>query len=337
MEDKVDRTYRCKVSDHTGAFAGFGDSRLAAAVSEAGGLGMITAGALRTPENLSEDIRRAHSITHKPIAVNLSMGMCPMVEEMREVAIEEGIPVVETSAFNASEHGRRLKDAGVIWIHKVATVEHAIAAAKQGADAIVIVGIEGTGFKSIRQLPISIALPLAVKQIDVPVVAAGGIGSGRGLIASLALGAEGVYIGTAFMATKECPIPERHKEFLVKSQPTDPQIRDKTLTPPDPEKVKKVMEKTRIPKEVIENVGRISENMKKHFQEISKIVLTATKNNSLIPKTILDQDTEFKVLKENKLIEERFKGIKINVERAESSTSSKAEKAIPGKPGIEIK
>jgi NAD(P)H-dependent flavin oxidoreductase YrpB (nitropropane dioxygenase family) len=224
-----------------GAFAGFGDSRLAAAVSEAGGLGMITAGALKTPENLRKDIIRARSITDKPIAVNLTMGLCP-VEEMREVVIEEGIPVVETAAFNASEHGRRLKDAGVIWIHKVATVEHAIVAARQGADAVVIVGIEGTGFKSIHQLPISIALPLAVKQIDVPVVAAGGIGSGRGLIASLALGAEGIYMGTAFMATKECPIPERHKEFLVKSQPTDPKIL-KNLIPPDPEKVKKVMEK----------------------------------------------------------------------------------------------
>lgn len=225
-----------------GAFAGFGDSRIAVPVSEAGGLGMITAGALKTPENLRRDIRRARSLTDRPLAVNLTMGV-PMVEEMREVAIEEGVRVVETSAFNAAEHGRRLKEAGVSWIHKVATVKHAVAAARQGADAVIIVGIEGTGFKSIHQLPNCIAIPLAVKQIDVPVVAAGGIGTGRGLIASLALGAEGIYMGTAFMATKECPLSEKHKRRLIELLPTDPEIREKVLTFPDPERVRKVMEK----------------------------------------------------------------------------------------------
>ena len=150
---------------------------------------------------------------------------------------------METSGFKAVEHGKRLEEAGVIWIHIVATVEHAIATAKQGADAVVIVGIEGTGFQSIRQLPLSISIPLAVNQIAVPVIAGGGIGSGRGLVASLALGAEGVYIGTAFMVTKECPIPESHKKKLIELSPSDPQIRDKTLTPTDSEKAKKVIEK----------------------------------------------------------------------------------------------
>jgi len=226
-----------------GSFGGFGNSRLAAPVSEAGGLGMITAGALKSPENLKKDIRHARSMTDKPIAVNLTVGLCPRIDEMLAVAIEEGIPVVETSVFNAAEYGKRLKEAGVTWIHKVATVEHAVAAAKQGADAVILVGIEGTGFKSIRQLPISIAIPLAVKQIDVPVIAAGGFGSGHGLVAAMALGAEGIYMGTAFMATEECPIPESHKNRLVDLSPTDPQILKKALAPPDPESFKKVMEK----------------------------------------------------------------------------------------------
>ncbi len=226
-----------------GSFAGFGDSRLATAVSDAGGLGMITAGALKTPENLQKDIKRARSITDRPIAVNLTVGTCPYIDEMRDVVIGEKIPVVETSAYNAKEHGKKLKEAGIVWIHKVATVEHALVAAKQGADAVVIVGIEGTGFKSIRQLPISTAIPMAVNQMDVPVVAAGGIGSGRGLLSAFALGACGIYMGTAFMATKECPIPEGYKKRLVELSPADPEIRDKVLAPPDPEKVKKVMEK----------------------------------------------------------------------------------------------
>jgi len=204
---------------------------------------MITAGALKTPENLRKDIRRARSITQRPIAVNLTVGMCPHIDEMRDVAIEEKVPAVETSAFDAREHGKKLKEAGIVWIHKVATVEHAVAAAAQGADVVVIVGIEGTGFKSIRQLPLSIAIPLAASRIDVPIVAAGGIGSGRGLLSALALGASGIYMGTAFMVTKECPIPEEHKRRLVEYSPSDPVIRDKVLTPPDPEKVRKVMKK----------------------------------------------------------------------------------------------
>ena len=250
-----------------GSFAGFGDSRLATAVSEAGGLGMITAGALKTPENLRDDIKRARFITDKPIAVNLTLGLFPAVEEMREVAIEEGIPIVETSVSNAVRHGRRLKEAGVIWIHKVATVEHAVAAARQGADAVIIVGIEGTGFKSISQLPISVAIPLLVKQVPVPVIAGGGIGSGRGLAASLALGAEGIYMGTAFMATKECPIPEKHKKFLIESSPTDPRIIRSVLTPPDPEKVKKVMSKR----------GKIDRT--KWLSELERVLLKQSEND----------------------------------------------------------
>jgi len=150
---------------------------------------------------------------------------------------------VETSGFKAAEHGKRLKEAGIVWIHKVATIEHAVAAAEQGVDAVVIVGMEGTGFKSVRQLPLSICIPLAARRVGVPVIAGGGLGSGQGLAACLALGADGIYMGTAFMATKECPIPEHHKKKLVELSPSDPQIRDKVVTPPDPEKLRKVMAK----------------------------------------------------------------------------------------------
>ncbi len=114
-----------------GAYAGFGTSKIAVPVSEAGGLGIITAGALKTPKALRADIRRAKTLTDKPIGVNLSIGICPEIDEMREVAIEEGISVVETAAYKATDHGKRLKEAGVKWIHKVATVNHAIIAEKQ--------------------------------------------------------------------------------------------------------------------------------------------------------------------------------------------------------------
>jgi len=224
-----------------GAYGGFGTSAIAVPVSEAGGLGIITAGALRTPEKLREDIRRARDLTDKPIGVNLSVGMCPQIEKMREVCIEEGIPIVETAVFRADDHGRRLKEAGVKWMHKVATVQHALAAEQQGVDAVVIVGLEGTGFKSAAQLTTLTTITWAVRQIKCPIIAAGGIGDARGFLAALAMGAEAVYMGTAFMATKECPIPESHKRKLVEASPADPKIRDSALAPPDPKELERVM------------------------------------------------------------------------------------------------
>ena len=224
-----------------GAYGGFGTSAIAAPVSEAGGLGIITAGALKTPEKLREDIRKARSMTDKPIGVNLSVGMCPQIDEMREVVIEEEIPVVETAVFRADNHGKRLQEVGVKWIHKVATIDHAIVAERQGVDAVVIVGLEGTGFKSVKQVPTMLTLSLALKQIKVPVIAAGGIGDGRSLLAALAMGAEAAYIGTAFMAVKECPIPDKHKQMLIDADMNDPKIKDRALVPPKPEEVERIM------------------------------------------------------------------------------------------------
>jgi len=142
----------CKYPIIQGAYGGFGTSAIAVPVSEAGGLGIITAGALRTPEALREDIRRAKSLTDKPFAVNLSMGI-PNVDEMRDVIIEEGVKIVFTAVYNAEQHGKRFHEAGITWIHKVATVKHAAAAERHGVDAVVIVGLEGAGHKSPIQLP----------------------------------------------------------------------------------------------------------------------------------------------------------------------------------------
>lgn len=215
-----------------GAYGGFGTSAIAGPVSEAGALGIITASALRTPERLREDIAKAKSMTDKPIGVNLSPGMLPNIDEMLEATIEEGIKVVETAGNNAAAYGKRLKEAGVVWIHKVATVRHAISAEKQGADAVVIVGIEGAGGKSPIQVTTLINIPLAAKVIKIPIIAAGGIGDARGFMAALAMGAEAVYMGTVFMATKECPIPDRYKQSIVDGSPFDPVLRNRVLAPP---------------------------------------------------------------------------------------------------------
>jgi nitronate monooxygenase len=224
-----------------GAFGGFGTSTLAAPVSEAGGFGIITASALRTPERLREDIRKARSMTDRPFGVNLSIGLCPSIDEMRGVAIEERVPVIFTAAYRADDHARRIKEAGLKWVHKVVTVKHALAAERHGADAVVIVGLEGTAFKNVNQLPTLVGITTAARLMKVPLIAAGGIGDARGFLAALAMGAEGIYMGTRFLATRECPVSERYKQKLVQAEPWDPEFRDRCLAPPKAEEFDKVM------------------------------------------------------------------------------------------------
>jgi nitronate monooxygenase len=222
----------CRYPIIQGAFGGFGRSDMAVPVSEAGGFGIITATALNKPEKLRRDLRKARSITDKPFGVNLSLIGHPHIDELREVAIEERVAAVFTSAYKAEEHGKRIREAGIPWIHKAGTVKHAQAAERHGADAVVIVGIEGEGEKAALHLSTMTTVSMATKVLSIPVIASGGIADGRTFLAAMAMGAEGVYMGTAFMATKECPIAERHKRALVKASPYDPELRNKVFAPP---------------------------------------------------------------------------------------------------------
>lgn len=225
-----------------GAYGTFGNADFAVPVSEAGGLGMITAGGFQTPARFREELQKAKSMTDKPIAVNLTVVACPEIEGMRDVIIEEGgVVAVETAPMRADFLGKPLQEHGIKWIHKVGSMKHAMSAERQGADAVVIVGLEGAGFKAMDQVPTMIAIPWALQNIKIPVIAAGGIGDAHGFMAALMLGAEAVYMGTAFMATKECPISDKYKRYLADSDPTNPVIRTKCLTLPDVDEVAKVM------------------------------------------------------------------------------------------------
>jgi len=231
---RVTELLGCRYPIVQGAFGGFGRSVLAAPVSEAGGFGIIEATALGTPEKLRNDIHKARSMTDKPFGVNLSLIGHPRIDELRDVAIEERVAAIFTSAYKAEEHGKRIKAAGIPWIHKVGTIKHALAAERQGADALVVVGIEGEGEKAANHLTTMSTVSMATKMFKIPVIASGGIGDGRTFLAALAMGAEGVYMGTVFMATKECPIAERHKQALVNASPYDPEVRDRVFAPPPP-------------------------------------------------------------------------------------------------------
>ncbi len=227
-----------------GALAMIGNADLAAPISEAGGLGTITAWSLRTPDRLRDEIRKMRTMTDKPFAVNLSPAMDPGLDALREVAIEERVPVIETAGSRAAHHGVPVKEAGLTWIHKVQTVQHALAAERDGADAVCIMGVEGAGLKSRLIIPTMVSVPMAVRKLKIPVIAAGGVGDARGFLAALALGADAVQLGTVFCAVKECPIGEHHKQALVEADPFDPKWRDPILATPDAEDVRKFKEAT---------------------------------------------------------------------------------------------
>lgn len=224
-----------------GAFHRFGDSRLAGPVSAAGGLGVITAHNFPTPDALRADLRRAREATGNPIGVNFTIapGGTPAREgrprdaqayaPWLEATLDEGVEVVFTSAYDGSPVGRRAKEGNAVWIHKCATLKHAVSAARKGADAIVIVGIEGSGFKSPNQHTTLSNITILRRLVSTPVIAAGGIGDGRGLAAALTMGACGVYLGTAFMTTRECPIAEKWKRAIVEQDVTDPNYIRKLL------------------------------------------------------------------------------------------------------------
>lgn len=138
-----------------------------------------------------------------------------------KITLQEGIKTIFTSAYDGSYIGGIFKDAGCNWIHKCATIRHAISIAEKGADAVVIVGLEGTGYKSPDQNSTMINMSAARHLIKVPLIAAGGIGDARGFVAALAMGASGIYMGTSFMATKEFPVPDTLKHKIVDQEILD--------------------------------------------------------------------------------------------------------------------
>ena len=230
----------CKYPILEGAYAGFGNWEFAAAVAETGAHGIITASVSRTPEQLREDIRKCRGATDGSFGVNLSIGICPQIEEMLEVCIEEGVQV-ETAIYKPDALAPRIKDSGVKWIHKTARVKDALHAEELGVDAVIVVGLEGVGFKNPEQLPTFTTTTWGTRQLKVPFIAAGGIGDARGLLGALGMGADGIMMGTAFMATKECPTNEDSKRAMVESRPDNPQLRYRVLSSSDPVEYEKVL------------------------------------------------------------------------------------------------
>ncbi|MGQ9721820.1 MAG: NAD(P)H-dependent flavin oxidoreductase [Candidatus Jordarchaeum sp.] len=233
----------CKYPIMEGAFAGIGTWEFAAAVSKTGAVGCLTASTSKTPEGLREEIQKLRKATKNPFTVNISIGLCPHIDGMFEACFEEDVPAIETAGFRPDEYAERINESGITWIHKGATVEFCKHAEKLGADAVVLVGLDGYGFKNIKQLPTFTSIAWAAPQLNVPIIAAGGIGDPRTFLGALFLGADGIYLGTALMATKECPLSDKIKENIVKAQPNHPDLIRELLAPPIPKDFAEVLKK----------------------------------------------------------------------------------------------
>jgi nitronate monooxygenase len=195
-----------------------GRAELVAAVANAGALGFITALTQPTPEDLRREIARCREMTDKPFGVNLTILPAlkpPPYAEYRQAIVESGVRIVETAGNNPQEHITELKKYGVKVIHKCTAVRHALKAERIGADAISIDGFECAGHPGEDDTPGLILIPAAADQVKIPMIASGGFGDARGLVAALALGAEGINMGTRFMCTVESPIHQRIKEQIV--------------------------------------------------------------------------------------------------------------------------
>ncbi|WP_104176390.1 nitronate monooxygenase family protein [Cryobacterium sp. Y50] len=201
-----------------GGMQWIGKAELAAAVSNAGGLGTITALTFPTPDALAEQILRCKELTDKPFAVNLTTLPSispPPYEQYQAVIIDLGVPVVETSGSNPDGFVDTYHAAGIKIVHKATSIRHAVKAQSAGVDAIAMIGFEAAGHPGELDIPLFVLLAAAARAITIPLLAAGGIGNGAGLAAALALGADGVLMATRFMATAEAPIHQRVKDELV--------------------------------------------------------------------------------------------------------------------------
>src|SRR6186713_1066226 len=204
-----------------------GRAELASAVSNAGGLGIITGLTQKTPELLAKEIARCRDMTDKPFAVNLTFLptlSAPPYPEYIAAIREGGIKAVETAGRSPKAYMPALKAADIKVIHKCTSVRHSLKAEKIGCDAVSVDGFECGGHPGEDDIPNMILLPRAAEELTVPFVASGGMADGRSLIAALALGAEGINMGTRFMATKEAPIHENVKQALVKASELDTRL-----------------------------------------------------------------------------------------------------------------
>ena len=210
-----------------------GFAELAAAVSNAGGLGIITGLTQGTPKKLDAEIKKCQGLTDKPFGVNLTFLPSltpPDYPGLIEVIINNGVKVVETAGRNPAVYMPAMKEAGIKVIHKCTSVRHSLKAQDIGCDAVSVDGFECGGHPGEDDIPNFILLPRAADELDIPFVASGGMADARSLVASMALGAEGMNMGTRFIATEDAPVHQNVKEAIVNASELDTRLIMRSLT-----------------------------------------------------------------------------------------------------------
>ena len=209
-----------------------GLAELASAVSNAGGLGILTGLTQPTPEDLQKEIARCREMTDKPFAVNLTI--LPTIkpvpyEEYAQAIVDSGVMIVETAGRNPEPFLPLFKAAGIKVIHKCTSIRHSLKAERIGCDMVSVDGFECAGHPGEDDVTNMILLPLAARRLNIPFLASGGLGDGRGLAAALAMGADGINMGTRFMATREAPIHDKVKQKMVEASELDTALIYRTL------------------------------------------------------------------------------------------------------------
>ena len=233
MKTKITELFGIEHPIIQGGMHHVGFAELAAAVSNAGGLGTITGLTQGTPEKLANEIDKCKSLTDKPFAVNLTFLPSltpPDYPGLVDVIVEKDVPIVETAGRNPAEYLPKLKDAGIKIIHKCTSVRHSLKAQSIGCDAVSVDGFECGGHPGEDDIPNFILLPRAADELEIPFVASGGMADGRSLIAAMALGAEGMNMGTRFIATEDAPVHQNVKEAIVNASELDTRLIMRSLT-----------------------------------------------------------------------------------------------------------
>lgn len=218
LKTKFTETFGIKHPVVQGGMQWVGTAEMVAPVANAGALGFLTALTQPTPEDLTKEIARCKEMTDQPFGVNLTILPAlkpPPYEEYRQAIVESGVKIVETAGQNPAPHLPAFKDAGIKVLHKCTSVRHAVKAQSIGVDGLSIDGFECAGHPGEDDIPGLILIPAAANQITIPMVASGGFGDGRGLAAALALGADGINMGTRFMCTRESPVHQNVKQAMV--------------------------------------------------------------------------------------------------------------------------
>ncbi|REH52283.1 enoyl-[acyl-carrier protein] reductase II [Tenacibaculum gallaicum] len=229
MQDRITKLFNIQYPIVQGGMIWVSGWKLASAVSNAGGLGLIGAGSMY-PEVLREHIQKCKKATDKPFGVNVPM-LYPDIEKIMDIIVEEGVKIVFTSAGNPKTWTSFLKEKGITVVHVVSSVKFALKAEAAGVDAVVCEGFEAGGHNGREETTTFTLIPMVKEQVKIPVIAAGGVGSGRGMLAAMVLGADGVQIGSRFAATIESSAHDNFKKTIVAVKDGGTQLTLKELAP----------------------------------------------------------------------------------------------------------